>query len=92
MHDSGENEGEGPGFEGIELLSKDELNVILDLEDETDRQGQFTLIYPKASTAASYYGFMLEPRYQNALYCAWLSTSAKNKKALLKKCINHYLK
>lgn len=37
--DDGRKVGFGPGFKGDELLSKDELNVILDLEDEGHRQG-----------------------------------------------------
>ena len=60
--DDGSLEGSGSGFTGTELLSKDELNVILDLEDETERQGQFSRIYPK-SNANVYYGFMEERRY-----------------------------
>ena len=31
--------GPGDGFSGDELLSKDELNLILDLEDELNRLG-----------------------------------------------------
>ena len=66
--------GAGSGLNPDHLLTKDELNIILDLEDEKERVGQFKLIYPKPSNAYLYYGFMEEQRYQNALYCAWLST------------------
>ena len=50
--DNGEARGPGPGLTGDELLSKDELNVILDLEDEGNRLGQFERIFPLANTAA----------------------------------------
>ena len=33
--------GPAAGFQGDELLTKDELNVLLDLEDESQRLGQF---------------------------------------------------
>ena len=78
--------GPGPGFTGDELLSKDELNLIFDLEDEQIRLGDFTCIFPRPSTAAQYYGFAEVKRYQNALYCAWLSTGQAEKSQLVKKC------
>jgi hypothetical protein len=56
-------QGPGPGFTGEELLSKDELNIIMDLEDEQKRLGQFKLIYPKPSTAYQYYGLFEVKRY-----------------------------
>lgn len=39
IHDDSEKVGPGDGFSGDELLSKDELNLILDLEDELNRLG-----------------------------------------------------
>ena len=39
--DTNKTLGPGPGFTGVELLSKDELNIILDLEDEQRRLGHF---------------------------------------------------
>lgn len=62
------------GFEGDELLSRDELNIILDLEDEFQRMGDFKRIFPVAGTCHKYYGLSETRRYQNALYCAWLAT------------------
>ena len=78
--------GAGPGFDGDELLSKDELNIILDYEDERNRLGQFDQIFPLPSTAAAYYGFMEVKRYQNALMCAWLSTPQAIRRKLINNC------
>ena len=39
IHDDQAKVGPGDGFTGDELLSKDELNLILDLEDELNRLG-----------------------------------------------------
>lgn len=39
LPDSRAAKGSGPGFSGEELLSKDELNLIMDLEDEQRRLG-----------------------------------------------------
>ena len=69
----------GPGFNGDENLSKDEYNLIFDLEDELNRLGNFEAIYPLIENAAKYYTFMFPQRYQNALYCAWLVTDRKAK-------------
>ena len=82
--------GPGPGFTGEELLSKDELNLIFDLEDEQHRLGDFTCIFPKSSNAAQYYGFAEVKRYQNALYCAWLSTGQAKRSQLIRNCQMQY--
>ena len=63
MPDSRASKGSGPGFGGEELLSKDELNLIMDLEDEQRRLGGFKLIYPKPSNASMYYGLFEVKRY-----------------------------
>ena len=82
--------GPGPGFTGEELLSKDELNLILDLEDEQRRLSHFTCIFPLPGSAAKYYGCAEVKRYQNALYCAWLSTGLAAKSQLIKRCQKQY--
>lgn len=51
------------GFKGDELFSKDELNLILDLEDESSRMGDFRRIHPMKETANEYYLLMEERRY-----------------------------
>ena len=55
--------GPGRGFDGTELLSKDELNIILDLEDESQRLGDFKRIFPNAGSCHKYYGLMEKLRY-----------------------------
>ena len=72
-----DEKGPGKGFTGDELLSRDELNIILDLEDENTRLGDFKRIFPVAGSCQQYYGLAEYRRYQNALYCAWLSTPTK---------------
>lgn len=88
--DNGTSRGPGTGFSGDELLSRDELNIILDLEDEGNRLGQFDRIFPLANTASKYYGFMEVKRYQNALYCAWLSTPLDKRRKLITNCQAQY--
>lgn len=88
--DNGAALGPGTGLSGDELLSKDELNIILDLEDEGNRLGQFDRIFPLANTASKYYGFMEVKRYQNALYCAWLSTPLDKRRKLITNCQAQY--
>jgi hypothetical protein len=81
--DTGADQGKGKGFTGNELLSKDELALIMDLEDEKVRANNFEMIYPRPSTCAHYYSYMEIKRYQNALYCAWYCTSKKVRAKLL---------
>lgn len=64
-----------PGLKADTVLTKDELNLILDLEEERTRMGDFQPLYPLKETCGKYYGYMEVPRYQNALYCAWMATS-----------------
>jgi hypothetical protein len=63
MADNKAVKGPGNGFTGEELLSKDELNLILDLEDELKRLGQFKPIYPRPANAHMYYGLFEVKRY-----------------------------
>jgi len=84
--------GLGRGFRGDEKLSKDELNLILDLEDEQQRLGQFKIIFPLPQNASQFYGFMENKRYQNALYCAWLSTPLHNRKDLIGSSIGEQMR
>lgn len=74
-----DEEGPGKGFVGDELLSRDELNIILDLEDEHQRMGDFKRIFPVSGSCHKYYGLAEVRRYQNALYCAWLATPPKQR-------------
>lgn len=83
--DTGADQGTGKGFSGNEVFTKDELAVIMDLEDEVSRTHQFERIHPRPSTCNFYYGFMEVKRYANALYCAWYSTPKKIRAKLLAK-------
>ena len=78
------NEPLGSGFTGKEILSKDEFNVILDLEDETRRGSNYSCIFPLKETAGKYYGLTEVKRYQNALYCAWLCSSWEVKSKMIR--------
>ena len=82
----------GKGFTGDELLSRDELNLVLDLEDENQRLGDFNRIFPVAGTSYKYYGLAEQRRYQNALYCAWLATPIKQRSKLIDNCVAQYNK
>lgn len=48
---SNDTKAPGKGFTGHELLSRDELNLILDLEDESQRLGDFKRIFPVPGTS-----------------------------------------
>lgn len=82
---NGEDQGQGKGFAGVEVFTKDELTIIMDLEDELSRIHQFDRIFPRPSTCSYYYNFMEIKRYPNALYCAWFSTPKKIRAKLLAK-------
>lgn len=45
------------------VLTKDELSIILDMEEEKQRLGDFQPLYPLKETAGAYYGYMEVPRY-----------------------------
>jgi len=63
FEDNGADKGNGQGFNGSEILTKDELAAIMDLEDENSRTHQFDRIYPRPSTCSIYYGYMEVKRY-----------------------------
>ena len=44
-------------FEGTERLSKDESELLMDLDDEFSRRGNFELIYPLSKNAMYYERF-----------------------------------
>lgn len=59
---------------GNEQLSKDEIEMILDLDEEFMRRGNFQRIFPLASNANFYEQFFEIKRYQNALCAAYLTS------------------
>lgn len=88
--DNGTELGVGKGFTGHEVLTKDELSLIMDLEDEKVRATNFDIIFPRPSTCSHYYSYMEIRRYQNALYCAWYSTPKKIRFKLLSEMQNYH--
>ena len=44
-------------FDGTETLSRDEVDLLLDLDDENSRKGNFESIFPVASNIAHYLYF-----------------------------------
>mmetsp|Transcript_18545 Transcript_18545/g.23083 ORF Transcript_18545/g.23083 Transcript_18545/m.23083 type:complete len:140 (+) Transcript_18545:1737-2156(+) len=60
------------GLAGNEKLSKDELEMLMDLDEEYLRKGQFERIFPLGNNAAFYEQFFENKRYQNALVGAYL--------------------
>ena len=69
---------------GDEKLTLDELEVILDLEDENSRMGNFEKVYPLAENVVQYGKYFEIQRYQNALVSAYLLSSEKVKSTITK--------
>ena len=68
---------------GNEKLSKDELEMIMDLDEEYLRRGQFERIYPLAPNVNHYEQFFESKRYQNQLLQAYLACDNKTRDKLL---------
>ena len=64
---------------GNEELTEDEVGVLMDLEDEQSRRGNFERIFPVASTQAFYAQFFESNRYENTLVAAYLQTPEARK-------------
>lgn len=60
------------GLTGKEHLSKDELEMLMDLDEEFMRRGNFKRIFPLSSNVAYYEPFFESRRYQNVLTMAYL--------------------
>ena len=50
---------------GTEKLTEDEMEMLMDLEDELKRQGNFERIYPLESNVGFYSQFFEAAGYQN---------------------------
>ena len=70
---------------GDEDLTEDEVTMLMDLEDEHSRRGNFERIFPVASNMAQYNQFFGGVRYENALVAAYLQTPQEKKNQLLSK-------
>ena len=61
-------------FTGNEKLSKDELEMLMDLDEEFLRKGNFERIFPLPNNATFYEQFFENKRYQNAIVAAYLTS------------------
>lgn len=68
---------------GNEELTEDEFGVLMDLEDEQSRCGNFERIFPVASNQAYYAQFFESKRYENNLVAAFLETPEARQQLLL---------
>lgn len=73
------------GLTGEEQLSKDELEMLMDLEEEQTRRGNFQRVYPLASNVKFYEKFFEVKRYQNMLIGAYLTAPEYVRNSLLRK-------
>jgi len=76
---------ENGSLDGTEKLTKDELEMLMDLDEEFMRRGHFNRIFPSSSLAFHYENFFEFKRYQNILVGAYLNTEAHIKEKLLAK-------
>ena len=73
------------GLTGEEQLTKDELEMLMDLEEEFSRRGNFLRVYPLASNVKFYEKFFEVKRYQNLLVSAYLTAPEYVRNSLLRK-------
>lgn len=73
------------GLTGEEHLTKDELEMLMDLEEEFTRRGNFQRVYPLASNVKFYEKFFEVKRYQNLLIGAYLTAPEYVRNSLLRK-------
>lgn len=59
-------------LDGSERLTKDEMEMLMDLDEEYLRKGNFERVFPLTSNAFFYEQFFEFKRYQNALVAAYL--------------------
>lgn len=59
-------------LQGEETLSKDEIEMLLDLEEERSRKGNFEQVFPLVDNVQQYDRFFEVKRYQNSLVAAYL--------------------
>lgn len=63
-----------PRMTGAEALTRDELEMLMDLDEEFMRRGNYQRIFPLASNASFYEQFFETKRYQNALCACYLTS------------------
>lgn len=64
-------------LDGTEKLTKDEMEMLMDLDEEFLRKGNFERVYPLANNVFHYEQFFEYKRYQNVLTAAYLGTDQK---------------
>ena len=69
---------------GNEELTKDEVDMLLELEEEYARRGHFQRVYPLQSNVQHYEQFFENKRYQNQLVLAYLLSSEQVKASVLR--------
>ena len=78
-------------LKGYESLTQDEINMLIELEEENSRRGNFERIFPAESNMDYYSKFFECKRYENILMMSYLRASQKAKdKLLLKNCKRIY--
>ena len=72
------------GLTGSEELTRDEVEMLLELEEEFARKGNFQRVFPLVSNANFYDRFFEVKRYQNSLIQSYLTADDTVKAKLLK--------
>lgn len=72
------------GLTGHEELTKDDVDMLLELEEEFARRGNFMRVYPLAGNVQHYEQFFEVKRYQNHLVSAYLTMSDDLRHSLIK--------
>ena len=72
-------------LDGTEKLTKDELEMLMDLDEEWMRRGHFHRCFPNAQSGDYYEPLFEYKRYQNALVWAYLRTEQRIKDKVLAK-------
>lgn len=65
-------------------MTKDEVDMLLELEEEFARRGNFMRVFPLHSNVKFYSEFFEVKRYQNALVSAYLLTSDEVRSTLIR--------
>jgi len=72
------------GLTGNEELTKDEVEMILEHEEEFARRGSFSRVYPLVNNVQYYEKFFEVKRYQNSMIAAYLLATDDVKGKILK--------
>ena len=70
---------------GGEQLTRDEVEMLMDLEEENHRKGNFERVYPELPLLEPFEKFFEAKRYQNHLVTAYMQAPEKVKAQLIQK-------